>query len=77
MINCIVLGIVNDMMVGILEKNYEVGLILKFGCGIGYEFFILCLWGVYVFGVGVKIFGLFFFMDIFDCICFIVFLVGG
>lgn len=64
-------------MDNIFEKVYEVGLMFKVGCGIGYEFSILCLCGVYVFGVGVYISGLLLFMDIYDKMCFIVSFVGG
>ncbi|MGC1510299.1 adenosylcobalamin-dependent ribonucleoside-diphosphate reductase [Ketobacter sp. MCCC 1A13808] len=76
-INCTVSGTVNDTMAGILEKNYEAGLTLKSGCGIGYEFSTLRPRGAYVSGAGAKTSGPLSFMDIFDRTCFTVSSAGG
>lgn len=76
-INCTVSGTVNDTMAAILEKNYEAGLTLKAGCGIGYEFSTLRPRGAYVSGAGAKTSGPLSFMDIFDRTCFTVSSAGG
>ena len=76
-INCTVSGTVSDTMSGILEKNYEAGLTLKAGCGIGYEFSTLRPRGAYVSGAGAKTSGPLSFMDIFDRTCFTVSSAGG
>ena len=76
-INCTVSGTVTDSMSGILEKNYEAGLTLKAGCGIGYEFSALRPKGAYVSGAGAKTSGPLSFMDIFDKTCFTVSSAGG
>jgi len=76
-INCTVSGTVNDTMSGILEKNYEAGLTLKAGCGIGYEFSTLRPRGAYVSDAGAKTSGPLSFMDIFDRTCFTVSSAGG
>ncbi len=76
-INCTVSGTVHDTMAGILEKNYEAGLTLKAGCGIGYEFSTLRPRGAYVSGAGAKTSGPLSFMDIFDRTCFTVSSAGG
>ncbi|HVL01848.1 MAG TPA: adenosylcobalamin-dependent ribonucleoside-diphosphate reductase [Dongiaceae bacterium] len=76
-INCTVSGTINDTMSGILEKNYEAGLTLKAGCGIGYEFSTLRPRGAYVSGAGAKTSGPLSFMDIFDRTCFTVSSAGG
>lgn len=76
-INCTVSGSVRDSMSGILEKNYEAGLTLKAGCGIGYEFSSLRPKGAYVSGAGAKTSGPLSFMDIFDKTCFTVSSAGG
>lgn len=76
-INCTVSGSVTDSMSGILEKNYEAGLTLKAGCGIGYEFSTLRPKGAHVSGAGAKTSGPLSFMDIFDKTCFTVSSAGG
>ena len=76
-INCTVSGTVHDTMSGILEKNFEAGLTLKAGCGIGYEFSTLRPRGAYVSGAGAKTSGPLSFMDIFDRTCFTVSSAGG
>ncbi|MCG8316066.1 MAG: adenosylcobalamin-dependent ribonucleoside-diphosphate reductase [Pseudomonadales bacterium] len=76
-INCTVSGAVRDSMSGILEKNYEAGLTLKAGCGIGYEFSSLRPKGAHVSGAGAKTSGPLSFMDIFDKTCFTVSSAGG
>ena len=76
-INCTVSGTVKDSMSGILEKNYEAGLTLKAGCGIGYEFSSLRPKGAHVSGAGAKTSGPLSFMDIFDKTCFTVSSAGG
>ncbi|MCG8669265.1 MAG: adenosylcobalamin-dependent ribonucleoside-diphosphate reductase [Pseudomonadales bacterium] len=76
-INCTVSGAVRDPMSGILEKNFEAGLTLKAGCGIGYEFSSLRPKGAHVSGAGAKTSGPLSFMDIFDKTCFTVSSAGG
>ena len=51
-INCTVSGTISDSMHEILEKNYEAGMTLKAGCGIGYEYSTLRPKGAYVSGAG-------------------------
>lgn len=76
-INCTVSGTVYDSMDDILMKNYEAGLTLKAGCGIGYEFSTLRPKGAYVAGAGATTSGPLSFMDIFDKMCFTVSSAGG
>jgi ribonucleoside-diphosphate reductase alpha chain len=76
-INCTVSGTITDSMSDILSKNYEAGLTLKAGCGIGYEFSTLRPRGAYVSGAGAKTSGPLSFMDIFDRTCFTVSSAGG
>ncbi len=76
-INCTVSGTIQDTMSDILAKNFEAGLTLKAGCGIGYEFSTLRPRGAYVSGAGAKTSGPLSFMDIFDRTCFTVSSAGG
>ncbi|CBL44409.1 Ribonucleoside-diphosphate reductase, alpha chain [gamma proteobacterium HdN1] len=76
-INCTVSGTIHDTMNDILAKNFEAGLTLKAGCGIGYEFSTLRPRGAYVSGAGAKTSGPLSFMDIFDRTCFTVSSAGG
>lgn len=76
-INCTVSGTVRDSMSDILQKNFEAGLTLKAGCGIGYEFSSLRPKGAHVSGAGAKTSGPLSFMDIFDKTCFTVSSAGG
>ncbi len=76
-INCTVSGTIQDTMNDILAKNFEAGLTLKAGCGIGYEFSTLRPRGAYVSGAGAKTSGPLSFMDIFDRTCFTVSSAGG
>lgn len=76
-INCTVSGTIQDSMSDILQKNFEAGLTLKSGCGIGYEFSSLRPRGAHVSGAGAKTSGPLSFMDIFDKTCFTVSSAGG
>ncbi|WP_432473615.1 adenosylcobalamin-dependent ribonucleoside-diphosphate reductase [Amphritea sp. HPY] len=76
-VNCTVSGTVSDSMGAILGKNYEAGLTLKAGCGIGYEFSTLRPKGAFVHGTGAKTPGPLSFMDIFDSTCAVVTSAGG
>ncbi len=76
-INCTVSGTVGDSMNDILSKLHEAGLILKAGCGIGYEFSTLRPKGAYVSGAGAYTSGPLSFMDIYDKMCFTVSSAGG
>ena len=76
-INCTVSGTINDSMDDILFKNYEAGLTLKAGCGIGYEFSTLRPRNAYVAGAGAKTSGPLSFMDIYDKMCVTVSSAGG
>lgn len=76
-INCTVSGTISDSMHEILDKNYEAGMTLKAGCGIGYEFSTLRPKGAYVSGAGAYTSGPLSFMDIYDKMCFTVSSAGG
>jgi len=76
-INCTVSGTIQDTMEDILAKNYEAGLTLKAGCGIGYEFSTLRPKGAFVAGAGATTSGPLSFMDIYDRTCFTVSSAGG
>ena len=76
-INCTVSGTISDSMHEILEKNYEAGMTLKAGCGIGYEYSTLRPKGAYVSGAGAYTSGPLSFMDIYDKMCFTVSSAGG
>ena len=76
-INCTVSGTISDSMHEILDKNYEAGMTLKAGCGIGYEFSTLRPKGAYVSGAGAHTSGPLSFMDIYDKMCFTVSSAGG
>ncbi|MBF0109776.1 MAG: adenosylcobalamin-dependent ribonucleoside-diphosphate reductase [Magnetococcales bacterium] len=76
-INCTVSGIIDDSMIGILDKVREAGLTLKAGCGIGYEFSTLRPRGAFVAGAGASTSGPLSFMDIFDAMCRTVSSAGG
>jgi ribonucleoside-diphosphate reductase alpha chain len=69
LINCTVSDTIPDSMDGILKKNWESGLTLKAGCGIGYEFSTIRPDGAYVAGAGAATSGPLPFMDIFDRTC--------
>jgi ribonucleoside-diphosphate reductase alpha chain len=77
LINCTVSDTIPDSMDGILMKNWEAGLTLKAGCGIGYEFSTLRPNGAYVSGAGASTSGPLSFMDIYDKTCFTVSSAGG
>ena len=76
-INCTVSGTIADSMHEILDKNYEAGMTLKAGCGIGYEYSTLRPKGAYVSGAGAYTSGPLSFMDIYDKMCFTVSSAGG
>jgi ribonucleoside-diphosphate reductase alpha chain len=69
LINCTVSDTIPDSMDGILKKNWEAGLTLKAGCGIGYEFSTIRPNGAYVAGAGASTSGPLSFMDIYDRTC--------
>ena len=56
-------------MAGIMKVASEAALILKSGCGIGYDFSTLRPKGAHVFGAGSGTSGVVSFMKIFDAIC--------
>ncbi len=68
-INCVVSGQISDSMAGIMKVASEAALILKSGCGIGYDFSTLRPKGAHVFGAGSGTSGVVSFMKIFDAIC--------
>ena len=76
-INCTVSGIIEDSMLGILDKVQQAGLTLKAGCGIGYEFSTLRPKDAFVNGAGAYTSGPLSFMDIYDKMCFTVSSAGG
>lgn len=69
LINCTVSDTIGDSMDSILQKNWEAGLTLKAGCGIGYEYSTIRPNGAYVAGAGASTSGPLSFMDIFDRTC--------
>lgn len=76
-INCVVSSTIRDSMDSILANNYEAGMSLKAGSGIGYEFSTLRPKNAFVTGAGAKTSGPLSFMDIFDRTCFTVASAGG
>jgi ribonucleoside-diphosphate reductase alpha chain len=76
-INCTVSGTIGDSIEDILAKNYEAGLTLHGGCGIGYEFSTLRPKGAIVAGVGAHTSGPLTFADIYDKMCFTISSAGG
>jgi len=76
-INCTVSGIIEDSMLGILDKVQQAGLTLKAGCGIGYEFSTLRPKDAFVNGAGAYTSGPLSFMDIYDKMCFTISSAGG
>lgn len=76
-INCTVSGPVYDSMKGILDRVHDGGMVLRAGCGIGYEFSTLRPKGAYVAGAGASTSGPLSFMDIYDKMCFTISSAGG
>lgn len=76
-INCTTSKIVEDSLPGILSANYDAGITLAAGCGIGYEFSTLRPKGAFVSGAGAYTSGSLSFMDIFDSMCFTIASAGG
>lgn len=76
-INCTVSGTIGDSIEDILQKNFEAGLTLHGGCGIGYEFSTLRPRGSFVAGVGAQTSGPLPFADIYDKMCFTISSAGG
>ncbi len=77
LINCTVSDTIEDSMESILYKQYEAGLTLKAGCGIGYEFSTLRPSGSFVHGAGASTNGPLSFMDVYDKMCFTIASAGG
>lgn len=77
LINCLVSDTIVDSIEGILYANYEAGISLALGSGIGYEFSTIRPKGSFVNGVGAKTSGVLPFMDIFDKMCFTISSAGG
>jgi ribonucleoside-diphosphate reductase alpha chain len=77
LINCVVASQIGDSMKSILRVASEAALILKAGCGIGYDFSTIRPKGAYVFGAGAATSGAISFMKIFDSICATVMSGGG
>jgi len=75
--NCVVSENIEDSMDSILKRQYDAGMSLKSGCGIGYEFSTLRPNGAYVTGAGASTSGPIPFMDIYDSLCKTVSSAGG
>jgi ribonucleotide reductase alpha subunit len=76
-INCVVSRQIPDSMHGIMSVALEASLILKFGCGIGYDFSTIRPKGAQVSGAGAVTSGVLSFMKIFDVVCSTVMSGGG
>jgi ribonucleoside-diphosphate reductase alpha chain len=69
LINCVVSKQIGDSMRSIMNAATEAALILKSGCGIGYDFSPIRPRGALVYGAGAGTSGVVSFMKIFDAIC--------
>lgn len=69
LINCTVSSRIQDSMEGIADAWKQGALILKAGCGIGYNFSTLRPKGAAVAGAGARTSGPLPFMDVFDAMC--------
>jgi ribonucleoside-diphosphate reductase alpha chain len=77
LINCVVASQIADSMEAIMDVAKEAGLVLKAGCGIGYDFSTLRPKGARVFGAGAGTSGVISFMKVFDVICSTILSGGG
>jgi len=77
LINCVVSSQIADSMEGIMDVAKEAALVLKAGCGIGYDFSPLRPKGAHVFGAGAGTSGVISFMKVFDTICSTILSGGG
>lgn len=68
-INCVVSRQIPDSLAGIMDIAKDAALILKAGCGIGYDFSTIRPKGSHVFGAGAGTSGVISFMKIFDAVC--------
>ena len=68
-INCVVLRQIPDSMEGIMQTAKEAALVLRAGCGVGYDFSTIRPKGSYVYGAGSETSGVISFMKIFDATC--------
>jgi ribonucleoside-diphosphate reductase alpha chain len=77
LINCVVSSQFADSMESIMDLAKEAALVLKSGCGIGYDFSPLRPKGAHVFGSGSGTSGVLSFMKVFDTICSTILSGGG
>jgi len=76
-INCVVSRQIPDSMFGIMSVVLEAALILRAGCGVGYDFSTIRPKDAYIFGAGAKTSGVLSFMKIFDTTCSTILSGGG
>lgn len=77
LINCVVSSQLADSMEALMDIAKEAALILKAGCGIGYDFSPLRPKGARVYGAGAGTSGVISFMKVFDTICSTILSGGG
>ena len=77
LINCVVSSQLADSIEAIMDLAKEAALVLKAGCGIGYDFSPLRPKGARVFGAGAGTSGVVSFMKIFDATCSTILSGGG
>lgn len=77
LINCVVSSQIADSMESIMDVAKEAALVLKSGCGIGYDFSPLRPKGAHVYGSGAGTSGVISFMKVFDTICSTILSGGG
>lgn len=77
LINCVVSSQLADSMEAIMDLAKEAALVLKAGCGIGYDFSPLRPKGARVYGAGSGTSGVISFMKVFDTICSTILSGGG
>lgn len=77
LINCVVSSQLADSMDAIMDLAKEAALVLKAGCGIGYDFSPLRPKGARVYGAGAGTSGVISFMKIFDSVCSTILSGGG
>ena len=77
LINCVVASQIPDSMDGIMDVAKEAALVLKAGCGVGYDFSPLRPTGAHVFGAGAGTSGVVSFMKVYDAICSTILSGGG
>jgi ribonucleoside-diphosphate reductase alpha chain len=77
LINCVVSSQLADSLESIMDVAKEEALVLKAGCGIGYDFSPLRPKGARVFGAGAGTSGVISFMKVFDVVCSTILSGGG